>query len=412
MDYGTRFLAWRYIVGKKEQKNISIMLCICFLGIVIGSFSLALVLSIMNGFEKVTHEKLQNIHAQVIMRAYGDNLNTESIASVFKREFPEVTGYSPTIMKHGIIQHEESDDMSNIVIIKAIDPALEAHASALEKKINSADPLHPTLLSDLVHDDGVIIGKKLADSLQIKTGDKITLFFAPEEQKNKRKITFNQQIATVTGTFDTGIEDFDSTIIICSFALIHAMWPDAGVTQINIALNPRASEDTVAQKLRDRFKIEVYSWKDLYPALVSALKLEKYAMFFILALIALVASMNIISLQFMHITQKRGDIAILKSLGMTENGIVQIFVTIGLIITVLGALTGLGLAALAGWILTVYPFISLPDAYYVTHLPVEMEWHLFAIVFMVVVALGFFATWIPAHRTRFINIAEVLRFDA
>jgi lipoprotein-releasing system permease protein len=388
------------------------MLWVCFLGIVIGSFSLALVLSIMNGFEKVTHQKLQNIHAQIIMRAYGDTLNMHAIAPVFNNEFPEIIGYSPTIMKHGIIQNKETDDMSNIVIIKGIDPVLEQQTSTLGEKINKNDHSKSLLLSDLVYDDNIIIGKKLAESLDVQIGDQIILFFAPEEQLNKRKITFNQQPATVNGTFDTGIEDFDNSVIMCSFALIHTMWPDAGITQINIALNPSADEHVVAQALRERFKIEIYSWKDLYPALVSALKLEKYAMFFILALITLVASMNIISLQFMHITQKRGDIAILKSLGMNEKTIEYIFISIGFIITTVAALTGLLFAAIVGLILTIYPFISLPDAYYVTHLPIEMEWHLFALVFIVVVALGLIATWIPARRTRYINIADILRFDA
>lgn len=408
-----RFLAWRYLRGTKEQKNISLMLFISFAGILIGSFSLALVLSIMNGFEKVTHEKLQSIHAQAIMRAYGDDLNITPITTILDREFPEIIGYSPTILKQAIIQNDTQEDATNVVLMKGIDPARESSTTAIGKKIiSSISPLKTASLEMLVHDNHLIIGKKLAESLDIVVGDQLTILFASHDQIRTRKIRFNQKRAVVSGIFDTGIEDFDSSLVICSFEFIKSMWPESEATQLNLQFAPDASEQETIKKLRTRFNLEVYSWQDLYPALVSALKLEKIVMFFILALITLVASMNIISLQFMNITQKRGDIAILKSLGMKETDITQIFVSIGMIVTTLGALSGLGLAALTGFLLTRYPFISLPDAYYVTHLPVHMELSLFALVFFLVVALGFIATWIPARATRTINIADVLRFDA
>jgi len=411
MNYCVRFLAWKYLLGTKTQKSISIMLGICFTGIVIGSFSLALVLSIMNGFEKVTHEKLQSIHAQAVMSAYGDGLNMKEIGAIFDQEFPEIIGYSPVILKQALMQSDTTDETSPVVMIKAIDPARELLTSSIGEKITGQAGKKERLVQ-LVHDDQIVIGKKLAQHLDSIPGDQITILFAPDDQMHKRKITFNKQSAMVSGTFDTGIEDFDSSVVLCSFDLMQKMWPEAEITQINIKFDRKADEQKTIQKLRDRFNLDVYSWKDQYPALVSALKLEKYAMFFILALITLVASMNIISLQFMQVTQKRGDIAILKSMGMTKKSIVHIFLTIGLIITIIGSLTGLALAAAAGWLLATYPFISLPDVYYVTHLPVYMELHLFALVFCLVLFLGLIATWIPAHRTRSINIADVLRFDA
>jgi lipoprotein-releasing system permease protein len=147
----------------------------------------------------------------------------------------------------------------------------------------------------------------------------------------------------------------------------------------------------------------------LYPDLVSSLILEKYVMFFILALITLVATLNMISLLFMQIQHKLRDIAIMKTIGLANKPIRSIFLALGVTITLLASLSGLGCAAVAGYLLERYPFIKLPDVYYVSYLPARMDFELFVVVFCATLLLGFLATWIPAQRTKRINIAHVLR---
>ena len=132
-------------------------------------------------------------------------------------------------------------------------------------------------------------------------------------------------------------------------------------------------------------------------------------MFFILALISLVASMNMISLLFMQIQQKRRDIAIFKAMGMSDNCIRSIFLHLGIGITLSASAIGLGIAALAGYLLEKYPFIELPDVYYVSYLPARMEPEIFFVVFIATMLLGFLATWIPSRRSKQIEIAQVLR---
>jgi lipoprotein-releasing system permease protein len=172
----------------------------------------------------------------------------------------------------------------------------------------------------------------------------------------------------------------------------------------------RNEEDIVIEKLKRRLpQLQVNSWKDLNPALVSSLKLEKYASFFILALITLVASMNMISLLFMQIQQKRRDIAIFKAMGISDSSIRNIFLHLGISITFTASAIGLGLAALAGYLLKKYPFIELPDVYYVSYLPARMDAEIFFVVFLATMILGFLATWIPARRSKQIEIAQVLR---
>ena len=403
-------ITWRYLLGARSEKNISTMLLICFLGIFIGAFALALVASIMNGFEKITHQKLQSIQAQIIMRSFGKELDGDKIRNVLEKEFPEVQAFSPSTYKQIIIQKPGSQEITNAVVLKAIDPAQEIKTSCIGQKITQA-VANDKNLTHLVRDNYIVMGKKLAEQLGITIGDQVDLLYIAQDQIKSRKITLSKKDGIVSGIFSTGIEEFDSNLVLGSFSLLEALFDHAGINQINIQLKPGASENDTIKKLKDRFDLDVFSWKELYPALVAALKLEKYAMFFILALITLVASMNIISLIFMQIIQKRPDIAIMQSMGMHNRDIIRLFMFMGIGLATLAAIGGLIAAYVAGIVLEKYPFINLPDTYYVTHLPVQMEWYIFALVFALIIGMSIIATWIPARNIRTIDAASVLRFE-
>lgn len=402
-------LGWRYLKDARSEKNISLMILICFCGIFIGTLALALVASVMNGFEKVTHQKLQSIHSQIIMRAVGKELNGPAIESVLKT-LPEINAYSPSIYKQVIIQNPDSDDITNAVVLKGIDPSLEKNTSAIGQKISGYEGTSKEL-STLVTDDSIVIGSKLAEQLGIIPGESVDLLYISNEKVKNRKITLDKQTVKVSGIFTTGIEEFDAGMILGSLSLVQTLFPHTGITQYNISLAPEVNESQAIQNLKQKFKLEVFSWKELYPALVAALKLEKYAMFFILALIALVACMSIISLIFMQIIQKRPDIAILKSMGMHSNSITQLFIIMGVGLAAIAATCGLISAYLIGLLLQKYPFITLPDTYYVSHLPIEMEWSLFLAIFLLVLLMSLIATWLPTRTIKTMNPAQVLRFE-
>lgn len=402
-------LGWRYLLGARSEKNISLMVLICFCGIFIGTLALALVASIMNGFEKVTHQKLQGIHSQLIMRSSGNALNAPAIESVLKT-FPGVQAYSPSTYKQVIIQASGSDDMSNALMLKGINPELEQATSSIGTKLKKHVGTASTL-SALIKGNQIAIGTKLAESLNVHPGDTIDLLYISKENIKSRKITLDKQTATIGAIFSTGIEEFDTSLVIASLAFLNVLYPDAGITQFNIQLDPNANEAATISALRNRFKLDVFSWKELYPALVSALKLEKYAMFFILALISLVASMSIVSLIFMQIIQKRPDIAILQSMGMATAHIITLFMIMGIGLAACAAAAGLLVAYLIGLFLHAYPFITLPDTYFVSHLPILMEWNVFLAIFLLVVLMALIATWLPARSIKTMKPADVLRFE-
>jgi lipoprotein-releasing system permease protein len=404
------FLAQRILFAHVYQKSISTMTIICFMGIFIGSFSLALVSAIMNGFEVAIHAKMQGIHSNVIIQSYKSTINLEVLGSVLQKEFPEITAVSPMATHHILLRTDDSsEDMPIVAVIKGIDPETEQLTSSLSKKIINSLP--STEYSQLFNNNHIIIGKQLARNNQIAVGDTIELLFIRNERVHSKHITFDSQSAVISGIFDTGIDEFDSGVVYCSLSFLEELYPNIAIDQVNIALTTQCDENNVIHRLRNRLGLDVYSWKDLYPSLVASLKLEKYVSFFILALILLVASMNIISLLFMQITQKRPDIALLKAIGMSHHAISTIFFIIGMTISCSASFFGLVGALIVSWLLQKYPFITLPDTYYVTHLPVAMSWEIICAVFCVVVILSLFATWLPIQRIRSINVSRVLRFE-
>src|SRR5581483_10140484 len=314
------FLAQKLLFTNVYQKNISAMTTICFIGIFIGSFSLAIVTAIMRGFEITIHKKIQGIHAHVIIDAYGQPINFKALSRVLHHEFPEIAAFSPHSERQVLIRpHKKHDIVPMVVIIKSIKPDLEIRTSSLFTKIIM--PTHLTDFQSLLSDNHLIIGKQYATNYQISLGDTLEILFAHDEHIKGNTVHFESQHATVSGIFDTGIDEFDSNIMYCSFPFLKKMFPDAAVEQINITLHNTKNESSLIKKLHQRLGLSVYSWKDLYPSLVATLALEKYVSFFIITLIILVASMNIISLLHMQITQKRHEIALLKSMGMTNTAI-------------------------------------------------------------------------------------------
>lgn len=407
------FIAYRYLFKTAYEQNIGTMVIVSFLGVMIGAFALTLVAAITKGFETEIHRKIQGVHSQIIVRSSKDPLDFKSLQPLLKNEFPEIAHVSPSSIKYGIIRGDDDSNDTVVVSIKAIDPEMDVKVTSFfEKIIDKKKGKKKKELIELLGDEQVIIGIGVADSLRVSVGDEIELLFPEDTQKKSKKVSFNSQKATVSGIFKTGIDDIDMGMIVCSFSFFDELFSDAGIDQVNIKLHAGTSEKDVIRRLTQRTDLDVYSWKDLYPALVSALALEKYVSFAILALVALVASMNMISLIFMLITQKRADIAILKACGAADHTISLIFILFGMIITSSAAVSGLFLASLISSFLRNHPFIPLPDAYLVSHLPADLTFSIVLAVFAVVLMLGFFATRLPVRRIRSLNVAEVLRFEA
>lgn len=402
------FLAWRYLRQTAQDQSSNTMIKIVFLSIAIGSFALALVTAIMHGFEVVIHEKMQGIHSQLTIRSQ-EPIDLDSLSPVLKEEFPEVKAFSPSAQEHVLVQANDDETISVMMII-GIDPEKYVHTNTLHTKIRGLNNEHINLV-DALSRNQILVGSSFAQAADIRIGNTVSLLYSQDLANKGRKITLDKKSAQIGGLYDTGIDEFDMNVLFCSLAFFHQLFPDVGISQVHLTLQPNVNEMALAQRLRTRLELEVVSWKDLYKPLVAALTLEKYVMFLILALITLVACMNMISLLFMQITRKRPDIALLTVMGCSEKTIRNIFIGMSMIITTLSSVCGLIIAWLCSYLLEHYPFITLPDVYYVSHLPAKMTLGILCAVFILVIILSLLATLIATRSLRSIPIAHVLRFE-
>jgi len=400
-------MSLRYLQAAQKNATIRTMMKICCGGIFLGTFSLALIISIMKGFEQAMYLKMQTIYPQIIIDADGQELNYQQLIPILQNPMYNIAHFSPQLIGQALCSNHESDQIPHVIQIKGIDPELEQLVTPLHTMLLPKNQDH--YLNRLIHNNQIIIGKQLAIQLQLSIGSQLNLMYTQDENIGKT-VKFEQKKVIVTGIFETGIDDFDTNFIYCSLSLFHEIFPDHGVDQIYANIKPQANESKVIIQLQDLLKINVYSWKKLYAPLVAALELEKHAMFIILLLIVLVASSNIISLLFMLITQKQRDIALLLTFGLTANKVRNIFLFVSMFITIISAFFGLLCAYFVGVAIQHYRWIKLPDnIYYTSHLPISLNLYLFLFIFFVVLTISFFTSLIPLHKIKTKLISTVLR---
>ncbi|MBA3953688.1 ABC transporter permease, partial [Candidatus Dependentiae bacterium] len=322
-------LATRFIRSSSNEKSLSLMIRVCFISILVATFALTLVAAIMNGFEKATHAKLKSIHADGTLTSRGHALDYSKLSQVLKQEFKDsILAASPVAFGQLLIKATTKHATPQLIALKGIDATLEAQVSTLHTMLLHSKPTWISSFSS----HGLVIGNELAQQLGVTLGDTVILLLPEDDQVESTKITLSTKEATITNIFKTGINEFDEHVAYCSLDFFKQLF-NTGITQVNLALADHKNENLVLQALTKRLGLEAYSWKDLYPALVSALTLEKYAMWVILTLVTIVASMNIVALLFMYITQKQRDIAILKAMGMHRSSLQLVFIILGMGIT-------------------------------------------------------------------------------
>lgn len=395
-------LAYRFLRGSKAEKNISFMIKVCFLSMLMGTGALTLVAIIMSGFEKATYEKLQGIHSDIIIKAENNPINFEKVKSILNKEFNNILAFSPSGFTQVILQVKDNNSIfQTAVILKGIDPLSEQKVNKLEKMLINKDDK----LNYLLKDNKILIGKKLAEKLKADLGKDINILYSTNSINNQ--INFDSQMASVSGFFSTGIDEFDEHVIFSNLDLFNEV-SQTGITEINLKLKDLSKENETIEKLKKRFFLPVVSWKDLYPALVSSLLLEKYVMFIIFFLMTLVTSINSIALLFMFINHKYNEIALLKSLGMPDQKLIKIFMILGSIVTMGAGFSGLVIALIIGKFLQWYP-IKLPNAYYIDYLPVNINFFLIFIILSIVGLISFLNLIIPIKRIKNIPPISILK---
>ena len=410
-------LGWRYTrAGRATRRNgfISFISGVSMLGIALGVAALIIVLSVMNGFQKEVRDRMLGVLSHIeVFEPGGQAIPNLDAALAAIRQNPEVLGAAPFVGAQALMARGE--DMKG-ALVRGIDPALEPSVTDL------AADLSQTVLPRLVPGAfGVILGGELARSLGVGVGDVVTLI-APSGQVTPAGVVPRIRQMTVVGTFDSGHFEYDSAL-----ALLHQddaarIFRVEGPTGVRVKIKDLHEAREVAIALASELDagLLVRDWTRQNRTWFAAVQLEKRMMFIILTLIVAVAAFNLVSTLVMTVTDKRADIAILRTLGASPRSIMGIFMVqgamVGIIGTGAGLLLGLGVAFNID---TLVPALErllgasfLPqDVYLISRMPSDPQQGDIVPVGVISLVLAFVATIYPSWRASRVNPAEALRYE-
>ena len=410
-------LGWRYTrAGRATRRNgfISFISGVSMLGIALGVAALIIVLSVMNGFQKEVRDRMLGVISHIeVFAPNGAALPDPRKTLAEIRANPNVVGAATFIAAQALLARGE--DMKG-ALVRGIDPGLEGTVSDLEASLK--DSALPKLVSG---NFGVVLGGELARAMGVREGDTVTLI-APSGQVTPAGVVPRLKQMTVVGTFDSGHFEYDSALVMLHQDDAAKIFRLEGPTGIRVKIRDLQQAREVAVELSRSLTgdLLIRDWTRQNKTWFSAVQLEKRMMFIILTLIVAVAAFNLVSTLVMTVTDKRADIAILRTLGASPKSIMGIFVVQGAMVGVIGTLAGLLLGlGIAFNIDVLVPALErllnasfLPkDIYLISRMPSEPQYADIMPIAVIALILSFLATLYPSWRASRVNPAEALRYE-
>ena len=410
-------LGWRYTrAGRATRRNgfISFISGVSMLGIALGVAALIIVLSVMNGFQKEVRDRMLGVLSHIeVFEANGQAIpDLPQVLSTIEAR-PEVLGAAPFVGAQALIARGE--DMKG-ALVRGIDPTLEPKVTDLAAEL--ADTVLPRLASGGF---GIVLGGELARSLGVVVGDTVTLI-APSGQVTPAGVVPRVRSMTVVGTFDSGHYEYDSALAMLHQDDAARIFRVEGPTGVRVKIRDLHAAREVAVKMAADLPpgLVVRDWTRQNRTWFAAVQLEKRMMFIILTLIVAVAAFNLVSTLVMTVTDKRADIAILRTLGASPRSIMGVFMVQGAMVGVIGTGAGLLLGlGVAFNIDTLVPALErllgasfLPqDIYLISRMPSDPQQSDILPVALISLVLAFLATIYPSWRASRVNPAEALRYE-
>jgi len=410
-------LGWRYTrAGRATRRDgfISFISGVSMLGIALGVAALIIVLSVMNGFQKEVRDRMLGVISHIEVFAPGGAALADPQQTLREiRANPNVVGAATFIAAQALLARGE--DMKG-AIVRGIDPALEGEVSDLEVQLK--DSALPRLVPGQF---GVVLGGELARALGVREGDAVTLI-APSGQVTPAGVVPRLKQLTVVGTFNSGHFEYDSALVLLHQDDAARIFRLEGPTGIRIKIRDLQRAREVGAELARSLSgdLLIRDWTRQNRTWFSAVQLEKRMMFIILTLIVAVAAFNLVSTLVMTVTDKRADIAILRTLGSSPRSIMGIFMVQGAMVGVIGTLSGLVLGlGVALNIDVLVPALErllnasfLPkDIYLISRMPSDPQYADIMPVAVISLVLAFLATLYPSWRASRVNPAEALRYE-
>lgn len=412
------FVSLRYLKAKRKQTFISVITVISILGVMLGVMALIVVLAVMNGFEHELREKILGTNAHILLLRYGSGI--EDYYDVIKKVEGVSGVWAAAPFVYSQVMLSSKGGVAGAVL-RGIDPSSEGKVSSLPQNIKEGS------ISSLNKDKtgglpGIILGRELAKNLGAFLDDSVTVI-SPLGDVGPLGMTPRVKKFQVTGIFESGMFDYDSTLAYISLASAQRFLRLGDVaTAIEIKVKDIYEARAIAERVERElgFPYRTRDWMEMNRNLFSALRMEKRVMFILLSLIIGVAAFNIICTLIMVVMEKNRDIAILKSMGAKRSSIMKVFVFEGLIVgivgtflgSVLGLLIALNMEGISNFVERMFGFKILPgDVYYISQLPSRVDSLDIIIVICVALGISLLATIYPAWKASSLDPAEALRYE-
>jgi lipoprotein-releasing system permease protein len=406
-------LSLRYLRARRKEGFISVIAGFSFLGIVLGVATLIIVMAVMNGFRKELLDKILGLNGHLLIQPLEKPLTDWEEVAARINQVPGIRLAAPIVEGQALAS---SPFNAGGVLIRGI------RLADLEKLPSVAKNIKQGTLAGFDDGQGVAIGRRLADTLSLRSGDNITLV-APRGAVTPMGTTPRIKVYKVAAVFEIGMSEYDSAFVFMPLKEAQAYFNRAGdVTAIEVYTdNPdRVDAYRKAVTAAAQRPIFMIDWRQRNATFFNALQVERNVMFLILTLIVLVAALNIVSGLIMLVKDKGQDIAILRTMGATQGAIMRVFLITGAAIGVVGTLVGFLLGVVIclniesirqflSWLTSTELFS--PELYFLSHLPADMDGGETTAVVVMALTLSLLATLYPSWRAARLDPVEALRYE-
>ena len=405
-----KLIALRNLKPKRKEGFLKVISIFSFVGIMLGVAILIIVMSVMNGFRTELTNKILGFNPHLTIKPY----NNEKINSKFKEQlnknFPKIQVLN-SYSGEGVIIN---NDYAKGIMIKGLDPKNKKNSIFLKKILIEGDV-------NKIKKGKIVVGNELAMELNLAVGDKINLLSSAYISTPFGGLP-KQETYSIEGIFSSGFYEFDKNVVFLNLdETLHFFEKTKSDINLEAYLsNPLKANDIKAKIEIMNNNFYVYSWIDLNKSFFSALKVERNVMFIILTLIIIVAAFNIVSGLTILIKNKTKEIAILKTLGLSNKSIIKSFFltgfTIGLIASVFGIVIGVlfsenieSIRSFLSYVLNVEIFPS--DVYFLDEMPSELNPFSIMIIFIFSLVTTSLASIVPAITISKMNTIKALKYE-
>lgn len=401
-----RFIARRYIFGKKRFSFINIISLLATLGIMFGVASLIVVMSVFNGFNSLVTSILQDFdpHVKVERIPRTEGKRADEVRGTIAG-LDGVRAAAPFIERKAMVM---SGGSAHFVWVKGLDPDSIDAVSRVAEKI---------ILGDFKLDrrNGIVLGIGLADRMRVLVGDTIVIY-SPAGMENllTQYVTPTVLRCPVTGIYESQNKIYDGSYAFLSLEAAQRLFHMPGaLTGYELRLDDPDHSDEAKAALQEAVGPgwNVLTWYDLHKDLYSVMTIERWSAFILLGIIIAVAVFNILASLTMLVLEKKRDIGILRTMGMPARRVQRIFLIEGIWIGIIGVAAGLVIGVLLTWLQGEFGMVKLAAEFIIPAIPVELRFSDISLIVLATFGLCLLAAWYPALRARSVEIIDAVRWE-